>query len=863
MDSLENLLPLVARNSFFEATGKLSIKLIAFIITIFIIRWLGDEDYGRYTLIWSYVVVFSMLSDVGLGMYAIRGIAEKKSDSQTIAGNIILIRVILAVIAIGLTLVTVWLAGYSGEFLEQVFLASLILLLYAVQDPFDAVLQANERFDISTAAILAGQLAFIGAGVLFLWLGWHITGFIVARLLNVMVTLIISWKLLAGYRHDLQWQLKPALWPAFIRASVPFGLIKLWINWSARIDLIILAWFLTEEIVGRYGAAQALVLGIIVISSSINAALYPSLSREYTRNSSLMPKIYELALKYLLVIALPIAGGLSLVADKVITLLYGLEFAPAATAFAILIWIFPLVAISELLRYGLLVANQEKMAVRSLVFAALLNVGLNLWLVPRYGFLATAVTAIIAEALLVVLYLRQLRFELKSLNLSDVLIKPLLATLILMNVVNLVSAYPLFIQIMLGGLIYMVLIWLLKVVKPAEFKSLLYGINPVRETSSSIQTVTPPQSLPLVSVFIPAYNAERFVAQAIESVLAQTYPNYELIAVNDGSTDGTAEILKRYQGHPRLTIHHNPRNVGMTANWNIGLALCRGELIAKLDADDFYEPEYLETVVEFFHNHETAGLVFTGLNLIYADGRCEPEMKSLRSWVCDRDVFLPILLRSCIIRSPTVCVRRACYDELGGFLEQMHLHSDWEMWVRIAANYPAGFIARRLANYRTSYGSNCTAQALVNGQSVHDIRLWLDLLENNQLPYRLSTHELAQFRWGIYNLEMHFAGIATYQHDTSLQEAYTTFAEETFFDPSSPVGLREEMRWTYINLHQGIHAFQENQLYKAIRFFFQAIKVESGKLPRTRRRLSLTFNVIKRIAIGFYRRAIVKYYPGL
>jgi hypothetical protein len=110
---------------------------------------------------------------------------------------------------------------------------------------------------------------------------------------------------------------------------------------------------------------------------------------------------------------------------------------------------------------------------------------------------------------------------------------------------------------------------------------------------------------------------------------------------------------------------------------------------------------------------------------------------------------------------------------------------------------------------------------------------------------------------------MHFAGIATYQHDTSLQEAYTTFAEEIFFDPSSPAGLREEMRWTYINLHQGIHAFQENQLYKAIRFFFQAIKVESGKLPRTRRRLSLTFNVIKRIAIGFYRRTIVKYYPGL
>jgi hypothetical protein len=147
------------------------------------------------------------------------------------------------------------------------------------------------------------------------------------------------------------------------------------------------------------------------------------------------------------------------------------------------------------------------------------------------------------------------------------------------------------------------------------------------------------------------------------------------------------------------------------------------------------------------------------------------------------------------------------------------------MWVRIVANYPTGFIARRLANYRTSYGANSTARALANGQSIHDLRLWLDLLANNQLPYRLSAYELAQFRWGIYNLEMHFAGIASYQHDTALQNVYTAFAEEVFFDQSCPAGLREEMRWTYINLHQGIHAFQENQLEKAACFFFQAIRI--------------------------------------
>lgn len=330
---------------------------------------------------------------------------------------------------------------------------------------------------------------------------------------------------------------------------------------------------------------------------------------------------------------------------------------------------------------------------------------------------------------------------------------------------------------------------------------------------------------PLVSVFIPTYNAGQFVSQAIESVLSQTYQNYELIIINDGSTDNTTHLLKQYQEHPKVTIHENAQNMGISPTWNIGLSLCRGEFIAKLDADDFFEPDQLKTVVEFFQKHQEVGLVFSGLNLIYPDGRCEPEMRCLYSWVRHREKFLPTLLQLCVMRAPTVFVRSVCYHQLGGVIEGMKLHSDWEMWVRIAANYPVGFIARRLANYRMSYGSNATAQAAIDGRSMHDLKLWLMMLEKDELPYHLTPEEQIRFRWGIYALEMHFAGMAAYYKQEAMQRDYTTFAEQILPNPPLPSEKMERMRQVSLNLHQGLCAFRERQLKEARHYFLQAIKI--------------------------------------
>ena len=176
-------------------------------------------------------------------------------------------------------------------------------------------------------------------------------------------------------------------------------------------------------------------------------------------------------------------------------------------------------------------------------------------------------------------------------------------------------------------------------------------------------------SLAPVAILIPAYNAATYLAQAIESVLRQTHRDFDLLILDDASTDNTQEVARRYLADPRVSYLRNERNLGMSANWNKGLSILRNEFIAKLDADDYYEPGFLAEVLPVFENDLEVGLVFTGVNWISSEER--DVLFYTNKWVCEGRSFLQNLLRLCVLFSPTICVRRQCYSRLGGFLDKM------------------------------------------------------------------------------------------------------------------------------------------------------------------------------------------------
>jgi hypothetical protein len=188
---------------------------------------------------------------------------------------------------------------------------------------------------------------------------------------------------------------------------------------------------------------------------------------------------------------------------------------------------------------------------------------------------------------------------------------------------------------------------------------------------------------PKVSVLMPAYNAERYVRPAVESVLAQSFRDYELLAIDDASTDSTLEILRSYEDS-RLRMLRNPRNLGVLGSLQAGLAAARGSLVARFDADDLCDPRRLEQQVEYMDSHPEVTLLGTACELIDSEGKhigrfCPPTLPAAVEW--------ELLFHNTVVHS-SVMFRREPVMALGGYREQVpHVEAeDYELWSRIAAS---------------------------------------------------------------------------------------------------------------------------------------------------------------------------------
>ena len=190
----------------------------------------------------------------------------------------------------------------------------------------------------------------------------------------------------------------------------------------------------------------------------------------------------------------------------------------------------------------------------------------------------------------------------------------------------------------------------------------------------------------LVSVLVPAFNRAAYIRETVESVLLQDYPRVELIVVDDGSTDGTYEILEEYEEKAELKLltHPGRENRGQSAALNRALDDASGELIAILDSDDIFLPGKLRAQVDYLHEHPEVGLV-------YGMGEAVDESGHWLYNIHSPDHTEPndpnAVLLDCYFSLPVnSLVRRSVYDQVGGFEEEFRAAQDHDMLIRIAAN---------------------------------------------------------------------------------------------------------------------------------------------------------------------------------
>jgi O-antigen/teichoic acid export membrane protein len=248
--------------------------------------------------------------------------------------------------------------------------------------------------------------------------------------------------------------------PALLKAALPFGVIGFSLGLSYKIDTVLLQYFYGDAVTGWYNAAYNLIFLVMMVSHAINLALYPALCRQHTADPKRMPVLYTQALKYLFVLAVPIAVGTTVLAGPLVRLLYTDQFAPSVLPLRILIWALPLMFLTELLGNVTIIHNQEKKVARALLVSTAVNVVLNLVLIPRWGLLAASAVTVLTEVILAGQYLWLLRHELAAVDYRAVFLKPGLAAALMGVVVFLARGANLFLVAALGAVIYLGLLTL-------------------------------------------------------------------------------------------------------------------------------------------------------------------------------------------------------------------------------------------------------------------------------------------------------------------------------------------------------------------------------------------------------------------
>ncbi|MCL4553034.1 MAG: glycosyltransferase family 2 protein [Candidatus Marsarchaeota archaeon] len=203
----------------------------------------------------------------------------------------------------------------------------------------------------------------------------------------------------------------------------------------------------------------------------------------------------------------------------------------------------------------------------------------------------------------------------------------------------------------------------------------------------------------MVSVIIPTYNRAKYVAIAIESALNQDYPSLEVIVVDDGSTDGTREALRPYAGRIRYIYQENQ---GESVARNTGVQLARSAYIAFLDDDDVWLEHKLARQVEYMESNQTVGLVACQGCVIDETGVRQPGLAFHRTETGEVSSE-EIILDSSIGPSASL-LKRAAFDDVGGFDSRIHYGEDWDLALRIAARHKVAYLAESLVLMRNHAG---------------------------------------------------------------------------------------------------------------------------------------------------------------
>ena len=458
----------VARNTGIIMVGDVIFRLISLIVIIYLARYLGTAGFGKYSFVFAYLSFFGVITDLGLQIILVRDMSRDPSTAPKLIGNAYIIRSILTVFAITLSMIIISLTPYPPDIKTYVYLATFTLLFMSFSDFYATIFQANLRMDCNIIAKLVFKV--LSASLIF----WIV--FTNGTLMQVLIALVFSEivKMLINYLLSRkfvrpQFEIDFGLWKYLFKEALPFAFTSVITTIYYRIDVIMLSLMMGDTTVGLYSAAQKLCEPLLLIPTALMSSMFPIMSKAFISSKERLIKSYELSIKYLLIITLPIAIGTTIIADKIIFLIYGVEFAGSASALQILIWALVFASTSSVLTHLLASIEKQKLYIICTGLCAIVNMALNFILIPILSYNGAAIATVATNVALLITTFYFVSKHLQFLHIHRIFVKPTISGLIMGAFVYYFINVNIFLLVLLATAIYSAALLALRVFTGEDF----------------------------------------------------------------------------------------------------------------------------------------------------------------------------------------------------------------------------------------------------------------------------------------------------------------------------------------------------------------------------------------------------------
>ncbi|MBP2046145.1 flippase [Methanobacterium aggregans] len=387
----------IAKNTGVLFIAQIITYVLGFFITMYTARYLGAGGFGVLSLALSITGILGVFSDLGLSTLMVRDVARDKFLTGKYVVNLSVLKVFLSVLTFGLVAATVTILGYPELVGTVIYLITLSTVLNAFTLVLNSVFQANEKMEYISVNYILNSVLMAAGTALGIYYALDVVYFASVYVISCLLVLILAFIIYVWKFSLPKLEIDLSFWKPTLNEAWPFGVSTVLANIYYFADSVILSVMVSTEVVGWYNAAYRILAVMLFIPILLNTVLFPVMSQFYVTSKDSFKLVYEKYFKYMAMIGIPIGVGTTLLADKIILLIFGSEYAPSIIALQILIWALVISFLSGAFTLLLQTSNKQMVITKITSINVVLNVVLNLILIPYFSYVGSSVVTVVTQ----------------------------------------------------------------------------------------------------------------------------------------------------------------------------------------------------------------------------------------------------------------------------------------------------------------------------------------------------------------------------------------------------------------------------------------------------------------------------------